>query len=397
MIWHEILAGLSTFFTMSYILILLPELLSAGGFEFGAALTATAVTLACSTLFLACYAHFPMVVGPGIGIAAFLMFSVVDKHIATLAQVLGLVFWGGVIVFLLSITGLRQKILHQIPRALKKAAPVGIGLFFIVIGAKQIAAAGREEQLIALFGIILFILLYFRVPRFAFILPILVCWGLALQLNVVEWQGLFSLPPALTPIQLDLAAMIHPELWGSFLSLLLIVLFDAGAALTALARLLSWDPIPRLHRALLPDGIGSMLGALLGTTSCTFYAESGSGIRAGGRGGIVGGTVACCTLLVLFFYPALSSIPLFAAAPALIGLGGLLASDQEWFAWRDLSEWIPFLVTALTMPLFFNIYLGFAFGFMSYVIIKLLMGRYREIRGVVWGLAVVFSIQLLFL
>ena len=391
---HEIIAGLTTFFTMSYVLILLPKILSAGGLDFGTALAATVLTLAFATLLLAFSADYPMVIGPGVGIAAFLIYSIVGKE-ATIDQVLGLVFWAGLIEFLLSITGLRQKILIQIPDALKRASKVGIGLFFIIVGIKQLLGPiGMEGLAIGIVGILFFALFHRFAPRFAYVFPILICWMLSLFFNLSEWKGLISLPRAPHLISLDLLTITQPELWGILLSTLLIALFDAGAGLSALSHLLGWKSPPKFNRALLPDGLGSMLGAFLGTTSSTFYAESSSGIRAGGRTGIVGCTAAICALFALFFYPALSSIPLFATAPTLVGLGSLLALDREWLEWRKWCEWIPFCVTALAMPIFFNIYLGFALGFISYVLVHVLSGRRREIHPVVWGLAAIFVIHL---
>jgi AGZA family xanthine/uracil permease-like MFS transporter len=409
--FHEIVAGLSTFFTMSYVLILCPEMLTAGGLEFGAAMSATIVTLAFGTLLLSLIAGYPVVVGPGLGIAAFLIFSIMGANQITISEIMGLVFWTGVLEVLLTFGGIRQKILLHIPATLKRAAPAGIGLFFIVVGLKQLeliqiangayslGTIGTVGQTIGLFGLLLLSFLHLKKHRAAFLFPILFCWGLSLLFGISEWEGFFSLPPPLEPFKLNLWVILQPNLWTTLLSVLLIALFDAAAAITALARALGWierdGSIRNINRVLIPDGVSSMLGAVLGTTSSTFYIESSSGIRAGGKTWIVGTTAALCALLSLFFYPALASIPRFATAPALIGLGALMASGKSWKEWENPTEWIPFIITALTMPLFFNIYLGIAFGFISYVGVKLVSGRRTEIHPLVWGLAAIFVLHLL--
>lgn len=410
-VFHEVVAGLSTFFTMSYVLILCPDILSAGGMDFGAAMTATVITLSCSTILLSLLSGYPMIVGPGLGIAAFLMFSIVGGQGATIGQVLGLVFWAGLIELLLTLSGARQKIMLHIPPTLKMAAPAGIGLFFIALGLKQLklieiseglyswGSIGTAGQTIGLLGLFLLFFLHRRNHRAAFLFPILFCWGLSLYFGISQLDNLFSLPPPPQLFELDFSTILEPRFWTMLLSVLLIAFFDAGAALTALLSSLGWlrgdGSMPKAKRALISDGAGSIIASLLGTSSCTFYAESSSGIRAGGRTWIVGITAVCCSLLSLFFYPALASIPHFATAPALIGLGTLMASQNEWKAWRDLTEWLPFVITAIAMPLFFNIYLGVALGFVSYAIIKFVSGKRKEIHPLVWGLAATFSFHLL--
>ena len=408
---HEVVAGLSTFFTLSYVLILCPEILSAGGLEFGAAMSATILTIAFGTLLLSFLTGYPLVIGPGLGIAAFLSYSLVGTHQATMPEVLGLVFWAGILELLLSLSGLRQKILLHIPWTLKKAASAGIGLFFIVLGLKQLdlitfsggayslGTLGTAGQTIGLLGLFLLVFLYRKKARAAFLIPILFCWALSLLFDITEWHGFLSLPPSLEPLTLNFSIILQPELWMLLISVLLIALFDAAAALTALVRMLGWlerdGSMRMMQRVLIPDGASSIVGSLLGTTSCTFCLEASSGVREGGRTWVVGVTVALCVLSVLFFYPALASIPRFATAPALIGLGALMTSEPAWKEWENPTEWLPFIITTLTMPLTFNIYLGIALGFISYTLIKLVSGRRREIHPIVWSLAAIFTFHFL--
>jgi AGZA family xanthine/uracil permease-like MFS transporter len=404
---HEIIAGLTTFFTMVYLLVLCPQLLSEGGVDFGAALTATVLTTVSATLFLSLYAGYPIVAGPGLSVLTYLVFSVIGKKIATWQEALGLVFWGGLIFLLLSLFRLRQKMIVHIPLVIKKAAPAGLGLFLIMVGLKQLGVVivkqngyalgliGSVGQWIALAGILIFCILQWRRSRFSFLLPIVFCWLLALFLGYAEWKGGFSLPPSLRPTwnQLDLSVLFRPVLWTPLLGVLLLVLVDSSTMLSVFSRLLGWSTPQNLNRVVIPDGACSMLAGFLGTTSCLFYAESSSGICAGGRSFIVSCTAAFCCLGALFCYPALSSIPLFATAPALIGLGGILMLNFREIEWKRPTEWITFLVTSLSMLIFFSIYWGFALGFISFVILKTATGKWREIHPIVWILALIFALH----
>ena len=409
---HEIIAGLSTFFTIAYLFALCPQLLSQAGIDFGSALTATILTVAATTLFLSLYANYPLAVGPGLSVMSYLVFSVIGKNLFTWPEALGLVFWAGLAQFLLSWFELRQKILIAVPAIIKHASAAGLGLFFLAVGLKQLGIVnidgssyswgelGTLGQAIGLAGLLLFLFFHWKRWRGGMLLPVLFCWMAALLIGQAQWNGLLSLPPPIDSTfgKLVFSSILEPKSWGVFVSILLISIFDAGATLTVLARMLGWlhkdGTIRNLNRVVIPDGIGSMAAAILGTTSCSIYIESSSGIRAGGRTAITGCTTAIAVLAALFFYPALSSIPLFATAPVLLGIGGILTAELRWVPWKSPSDAIPFLITAMAMPVFFSIYWGFALGFLSYVLVKSVSGKAKEIHPIVWGLAVIFAIHL---
>jgi AGZA family xanthine/uracil permease-like MFS transporter len=406
---RELLAGLSTFFTIAYYFLLFPKILSEGGIDFGAALTGTIVTLVLSTLFLAFYANFPAVLAPGIAVGAYLIYSVILPQHATWQQALGLVFWSGLAIFLLSLFKVRQKILLHLPPSLAAAAIGGIGLFLICVGLKDLSILIPDPVLfyrfgplvtlpngIALFGLILFFLLhYFRISS-AFLVSILASWAAALAFGLAPWKGFAAPPPSPLPslLQLDLLGSLHPSLWGILVSVILISLFDSTASLTALAKLAHATDekgrIKNIDRIVIPDGVGTMLSACFGATNLSFFLESSSGIKAGGRTGATASVAALCSLVCLFLYPLVSSIPLFASTPALIAIGVFMARISKEIAWRDWTEAIPALLTLLTIPLTFSIYKGFAFGFIAYIFLKTLSGRWKQIHWISWILGLIF-------
>ncbi len=412
-IFHEIVGGLSTFFAISYLFVLAPQLLSIAGIDFGAALSATIIVIALATLFFALYVNGPIAVGPGLSVMTYLVFSVMGKHILDWQGALGLVFWAALLQYLLSAFGWRKKILLAIPESLQLASAAGLGLFFIAVGLKQLGileiiqgklamgALGGNGQIIASVGLVLFFFLHKVHFPGSCLIPVIFCWVLALLFGETKWQGLFSLPPSLgsTFFKLTFSSILHPQYWSILLTILLISIFDASATLSALARQLGWmrpdGRIRNLEQAVIPDGIGSMLGAFLGTTSCSLYAESSIGIHAKGRTWLSGCTIAVCCLSALFLYPALSSIPLFATAPVLIGIGVKLALYLKCIDWKKIPEAFSFLITSFAMPVFFSLYWGFALGFISYTLLKTLIGQAKKIHPIVWILTFIFAAHLL--
>ncbi|MDE3046167.1 MAG: NCS2 family permease [Verrucomicrobiota bacterium] len=407
----EFLAGLSTFFTLAYLLLLYPQLMSEGGFDFGATLVAMILSLFVSTLFLAFYADFPAVLASGISVVSYLVFTAIPMQGVLPMQALGIVFWAGFIVFLLSAFKLRQKILRHLPPVLKFSAIGGIGLFLICIALKNLGLLSPEPALhldhaltpatgIVAFGLLFLWLLQRRHVSSAFLFSILACWLFGLLLGLTSWKGFAAWPPSPAPsfLQLDLLAPLHPKLWTVLLSVLLISLFDSSGSLTALSRLANkidkQGHIERLDRIVIPDGLGSMFASLLGATSQTFTLESSSGIQVGGRHGLTAIVAACACLLGLFFVPLLSSIPFFATAPALITIGFSMLLTAKEITWRNWTEALPAFITLATIPLTFSIYNGFAYGFISYAVVKTISGRYREVHTITWILALLFTAHL---
>lgn len=400
----ELLAGVSTFFTVAYLILLYPKILSEGGIDFGSALTATILTIVASTLFLALYADFPALLAPGLSVGPFLVYSVIQKQHATWQIALGIVFWAGLVIFLLSLFKVRQKILLHLPSAIKSAAIGGIGLFLICVGLKDLGLPHQPfltiPNGIVLFGLVLFFTLYHFKVGAAFLIAILACWILAIPFGLAHWHGLAALPSSLTPtlLHLDLLSSLEFEWFGTLLSVILICLFDTSASLTVLSKLAHKvdqnGHIKKIDRIVIPDGPGTMLGALLGTGTLTFTLESSAGIKAGGRTKITSITAAICCLIGLFFYPLISSIPLFATTPAIIAIGIFMALEIKSIRWGKYTESVPAIITLFTIPITFSIYQGFAFGFVSYAILKAIKGEWKEVHPVCWTLAIIFAAHL---
>lgn len=400
----EIIAGISTFFTVAYLLLLYPKILSEGGINFGAALTATILAIVISTLFLALFAKFPALLAPGLSVGPFLVYSVIQKQHATWQIALGIVFWAGLVLFLLSILKVRQKILLHLPASIKAAAIGGIGLFLICVGLQDLGIFHKHlftiPNGIALFGLTLFFTLHYFQISTAFLISILACWALAVPFGYVAWNGLAALPSSLAPtfLQLNLSTALDFEWLGTILSVILIALFDTSASITALAKLAhkvdERGRIKNIDRIVIPDGPGSMIAALLGTGTLAFTLESSSGIKAGGRTGLTALIAALCCLIGLFFYPLISSIPLFAISPVIIAIGIFMAQEVKGIQWREWTESVPAILTLITIPLTFSIYLGFAYGFVSYTFLKAIKGQWREVHPVCWGLAIIFAAHL---
>ncbi len=402
--WKEIIAGLSTFFTVSYLLILYPKILAEGGIDPNAALTATILALVFGTTFLALYADFPAILAPGLSVGPFLVYSVIQKQHASWQLALGIVFWAGLIIFLLSIFKVRQKILTHLPSSIKAAASAGIGLFLICIGFKNLSdfqgGIFNIPNAIVLFGLALFFTLhYFRITS-AFLITILACTLLAIPFGFVSYQGVVALPASLktTFLQLDFLTALHPEWLGTLLTVVLICLFDTSASLTVLAKLAhktdTKGRIQNIDRIVIPDGPSSMLAALLGTTTLAFTLESSAGIKIGGRTGVTALVAAACCLIGLFFYPLISSVPLFAIVPVIIAIGIFMLQEVRQIQWMKFSESIPALATLIAIPLTLSIYLGFAIGFVSYVLIKAILGEGKKVHPVCWIISIIFAVHL---
>lgn len=399
---REFLAGLSTFFTAAYLILLYPKILSEGGIDFGSALTATILTIVLSSLFLALYADFPALLVPGLSVGPFLVYSVILKQGTSWQTAFGIVFWAGVIIFLLTLFKVRQKILLHLPPSIKSSAIAGIGLFLICVGLKDLGIPHENvftiPIAIALFGLALFFILHHFQIGSAFLITILVCWLLAIPFGLASYKGIIDLPSSLSPTFFQLNLWLNFEELGTLLTVILIALFDSSASITVLSKLAhkldEKGHIKKVNRILIPDGIGSMLAALLGTGTLSYALESTAGIKAGGRHKWTAITAAAACLLGLFFYPLISSIPLFATTPVMLAIGIFMALEIKQIQWRSTTESIPAIITLFTIPIAFSIYRGFAFGFVSYALLKALKGEAREVHPVCWALAVIFAAHL---
>ncbi len=395
----EIIAGISTFLTMAYIIAVNPGILSNAGMDFGSVFVATCIAAAFGTAIMGLLANYPVALAPGMGLNAFFTFGVVLGMGQTWQIALGCVFWSGVIFFLLSLFKVREWIINAIPSSLKTGIAVGIGLFLAIIAlqgggvivdhpATLVTRGDITSAPVLLFfaGFIIITALHFRKVPGAVIIGILLTTISGALLGLVEYKGIISAPPSISPtfLQLDIMGAIDAGLFAVIFAFLFVDLFDTSGTLIAVAsegKLLDKNGnLPRLGKALMADSSASVAGAILGTSTTTSYIESGAGIASGGRTGLTALTVAVLFLLALFFSPLAQMIPPYSTASALLFVAVLMISTIANVDWKDLTESAPVVVTAVMMPLTYSIADGIAIGFISYACIKLLAGKALEIN-----------------
>jgi len=411
----ELIAGLTTFMTMAYIIFVNPDILAAAGMDKGAVFVATCVAAAIGCLIMGLYANYPIALAPGMGLNAFFAFVVVKSMGVSWQIALAAVFFSGILFLILSILPVRAWIINSIPRSQKLAIAAGIGLFLGFIGLKSagivaahpatfvtVGALTSWPVLLAVLGFIIMVALdYRRIPG-AIIIGILIVALAGAALGISKGPGtLVSMPPDPTPTLLALDFSGFFKLAGATMlvllfSFLLVDMFDTAGTLIGVAHqaklLDNAGNLPRLGPALIADSGASVAGALLGTSTTTSYIESASGVRAGGRTGLTAVTVAVLFLLALFFAPLATSIPAFATAPAIVFVACMMARGLAEIDWDDVTEFVPAVVTALGMPLTFSIATGIGLGFISYVGIKLFCGRLGDIGPAMWLVAGTFLV-----
>jgi adenine/guanine/hypoxanthine permease len=412
----ELLAGLTTFLTMAYIIFVNPDILSAAGMPKDAVFVATCLAAALGSAIMGLYANYPIALAPGMGLNAYFAFAVVGGMGFTWQQALGAVFLSGCLFVLVSLFKLRELIVNAIPRSLKLAISAGIGLFLAIIGLKNagIIAAhpatfvtlGDLHQpgpIFAALGFFLIVALEQRKVPGAIILGILAVTVAAIAVGLAPFGGIVALPPSMAPtfMQMDVAGALNAGLLAVILTFFLVELFDASGTLIGVAHragLLDKDgKLPRLKNALLADSTAIVAGAGMGTSSTTAYIESAAGTSVGGRTGLTAVTVAVLFLAALFFAPLAGTVPAFATAPALCYVAVLMIRGLAEIDWEDLTEATPAVITAITMPFTFSIAHGIAFGFVSYAAIKLLAGRVKDLTPMVVIIALVFMLKFAFL
>jgi AGZA family xanthine/uracil permease-like MFS transporter len=409
----EVVAGITTFLTMAYIIFVNPDILSKAGMPRDAVFVATCLAAAVGTALMALLANYPIALAPGMGLNAYFAFTVVLGMKYTWQVALGCVFISGMIFLLLSVLPVREWIINAIPRSLKLAISAGIGLFLAIIalqGAKIVVAhpatmvtAGdlsTSPVLLASLGFVAIVALdHYRVPGGIIIGVIAVSIVSALVgASTFDWR-IVALPPNPAPVllQMDLAGALNVGLITVIFAFLFVDLFDNSGTLIGLAHRAGFlrpdGTVPRLGRALIADSTAAMAGAALGTSTTTSYIESAAGIKAGGRTGLTAMVVAVLFLLALLFSPLAASVPPWATAPALLYVACLMTRGLAEIEWEDVTEAAPAVVTALAMPFTFSIAEGIAFGFITYAAIKLASGRIREVHPAVGILAVLFVVK----
>lgn len=412
----EVMAGVTTFLTMAYIIFVNPDILSVSGMPRDSVFVATCLAAALGSLIMGLYANYPIALAPGMGLNAYFAFAVVGGMGFTWQAALGAVFISGMLFIFVSLFRIREAIVNAIPRSLKFAISAGIGLFLAIIGLKNAGVITGHPAtlltlgdlhsagtLLAVAGFILIVALEQRRVPGAIIISILAVTIASVLLGLTPFGGIVAAPPSIAPtfLQMDIGAALNAGLLTVVLTFFMVELFDASGTLIGVchrAGLLDADgKLPRLKRALLADSGAIAAGALLGTSSTTAYIESAAGTAVGGRTGLTAVVVALLFIAAIVFAPLAGTVPAFATAPALCYVAVLMIRGLSEIDWNDLTEAAPAVVTAISMPFTFSIAHGIAFGFITYASTKLLAGRSRELSPVVAVIAVLFVLKFAFL
>lgn len=424
----ELVAGITTFAAMAYILAVNPAILGASGMDKGALITATALASAIMTLAMALATNYPIALAPGMGLNAFFTFGICLGAKIPWQAALGLVFYGGVLFLILSLSGIRQRLLEAIPQELKLAITCGIGLFIAFIGLKNggvivdhpatlvgLGAFHQAGPLMVLGGVVVGASLVWRKVPGAIILTVIGLTILGFFLQTPDGKGgmvpitrspeaWISMPASLSPSFLKLDLGYFWSHWRQclpiLLSLLFVDLFDNMGTLIGVCQraglLDAQGRLPRIGRALMADASAAIVGSALGTSTVTSYIESAAGVEAGGRTGLTAITTAGCFLLALFLSPLIAIIPEVATAPVLVLVGIFMMQSISELDLKDFSKAVPAVITLIAMPLTFSIAEGLALGFVAYVGFHLLTGRARTVPPLAHLLGLLFLAHLIF-
>ena len=408
----EVLAGITTFLTMAYILAVNPNILSATGMDKGALFTTTVVASAFATLLMAFYAKLPFGLAPGMGLNAFFAYTVCLTMGYTWQFALTAVLIEGLIFILLTVTNLREKIVDAIPVTLKNAIGAGIGLFISFIGLQNAGIIVNNDAtlismgnitsgtaLLGIIGLVVTSLLLVKGVRGALLFGILITTLIGIPMGITKFDGIFSTPPSIEPIfwQFEWHNIFTKEMIVVVFTFLFVDMFDTIGTLvgvTTKAGMMDKNgKIPHLKQAFMVDAIGTTAGAMLGTSTITTFVESASGVGEGGRSGLTSFVTAVCFLLSLFFAPFFLSVPGAATAPVLILVGLMMMSSVLKVNFADYSEAIPAFICIIFMPLAYSISDGIVLGMISYVLINLLTGKYKKLTIGMYILAAIFVLK----
>lgn len=409
----ELLAGLTTFLTMAYIIFVNPLIMSEAGVDRGAAFVATCLGAAFASAMMGLWAKYPVALAPGMGLNAYFSYGVVLGMGHTWQVALGAVFLSGVLFLIISVLPIREKIVNAIPMSQKMAIGAGIGLFLAIIALKGagivvdhpatlvgLGKMGAPGVLLACLGFVLIIALDYRKVPGAIMIAILAITVIAIVTGLSKFNGIASAPPSLAPtfLQMDIMGALSVGLISIVFAFFMVDLFDNTGTLISVAPAAGMmdkeGKLKRIGPAFITDSLATMVGAALGTSTVTSYIESASGIRAGGRTGLTAVVVAILFLLSIFLSPLATSIPAFATAPALMFVACVMAAGMTRVDWDDVTEYAPAVVTMIAMPLTFSIATGIALGFISYTVAKVLAGRTKDVHPVMFILAALFVIKL---
>ncbi|WP_427043265.1 NCS2 family permease [Fusobacterium sp. SB021] len=403
---QEIIAGITTFLTMAYIVFVNPVMLSATGMEKGALITATCLSAAIGTGLTGLWVNAPFAMAPGMGLNAFFTYTVVLGQGATWQEALGVVFLSGIVFVILTVTGVRKALIEAIPVEMRLAVGAGIGLFIAFLGMQTMGLiVANPATLVGLgqftkpviLGVIGFtVMAFLEVKRMkgGILLGIVVTTILGIIMGEISIpDAVVSMPPSIMPVafKLDIIGALRPALFGSIFSFVFVDLFDSLGTLLACANeagLIDENgKVEKIDKILEVDAASTMIGSVLGTSTVTTFVESASGIAAGGRTGLTSVTTSILFILTLFFSPIIGVVPGFATAPALIIVGVFMFKNLLDINLRDLETAIPCFLTIIMMPLSYSISIGIAFGFISYVAIKIFVGKAGTVKPILWAVA----------
>lgn len=411
----ELLAGVTTFLTMAYIIFVNPSILGDAGMPKDAVFVATCLAAALGSLVMGLYANYPIAMAPGMGLNAYFAYGVVKGMGYTWEAALGAVCISGILFVIISLLRIREMIINGIPHSVRTAITAGIGLFLAIISLKNagIVAAHpatyitlgdlhKAPAILAIIGFFAIVALDRLRIRGAILLGIMLVTILSFIFGGNQFGGIVSAPPSLEPtlFKLDISGALSIGILNVVLVFFLVELFDATGTLMGVANragLLKAGKMDRLNKALLADSSAIVAGAFMGTSSTTAYIESASGVQAGGRTGLTAVAVAVLFLACLFIAPLAGAVPAYATAPALFYVSCLMLRELVDIKWEDTTESVPAVITALLMPFTYSIANGVAFGFISYAGLKLLTSRAKEVPVIVWIIAAIFVFRYVYL
>lgn len=412
----EILAGVTTFVTMAYILFVNPIILGDAGMDKGAVFMATALAAGLTTLLMGVYANYPFALASGMGLNAYFAYTMVGGGL-TWQQALGAVFISGIIGILVTLSGFREQLIKAIPMSLKHAMGAGIGMFITFIGLTNAGIVVASEAtyvdlgkftepgpLLATIGLIITAILVARGVKGGILLGILITTVIGIPMGITQLpSSLISAPPSLAPtmLKLDIAGVLKFSMFPVIFSLFFTDMFDSiGTFVGVASRTGMIDEegnLKRGNKALFVDFIGTVLGSLLGTSTVTTYVESASGVTAGGRTGLTAVVVGLLFIASVIFSPIALAVPGEAVAPALIIVGVFMATSLNKINFSDFYEAFPAFLTAIMMPLTYSISFGLAIGFVAYTALMLLAGRGKEVHWIMYFLAAIFILYFAFI
>ena len=412
----ELIAGLTTFVTMAYIILVNPQIMSAAGMDPGASFVGTCIAAAFACFAMGLYANWPVGLAPGMGLNAFFTFTVVIEMGYSWEVALGAVFLAGILFVLMSVTPLRRWMLDSIPMNLRVAMGSGVGLFVGFIGLKSgglivandsnflsLGDFSKTETVLAGLGFLLISVLSIRKVPGAIIVGVMVVTIAAMLFGLVQFHGLVSMPPDLAPtfMKLDILGALDLTMVSIIISFLFVNLFDTAGTLLGVANRANLidenGDVKNLDRALKADSTSSVVGAFFGCAPVTSYVESSAGVEAGGRTGLTAVVVGLLFLLAIFFSPLAAIVPAYATSGALIYVAILMLGGMEKLDWSDATELVPSLIMVVMIPLTFSIANGIALGFISYVVIKAFVGEIKSVSSGAWFLFAIFVAKFIFL